>query len=89
MVDWLVYAFMFPVLILIASIAMLTGISGTAMMTPFLILVFPVLGVPTLTPAQAIGMALYQNYLLPVEIASVLLLVAMVGAVIMAKRKLE
>lgn len=38
---------------------------------------------------QAIGMALYQNYLLPVEIASVLLLVAMVGAVIMAKRKLE
>ena len=38
---------------------------------------------------QAVGMALYQNYLLPVEIASVLLLVAMVGAVIMAKRKLE
>jgi NADH-quinone oxidoreductase subunit J len=44
------------------------------------------------TPAQntqAVGMALYQNYMLPVEIASVLLLVAMVGAVIMAKRKLE
>ncbi|MGA3326414.1 MAG: NADH-quinone oxidoreductase subunit J [Terriglobia bacterium] len=38
---------------------------------------------------QAVGMALYQNYLLPVEIASLLLLVAMVGAVIMAKRKLE
>jgi NADH-quinone oxidoreductase subunit J len=38
---------------------------------------------------QAVGMALYQNYMLPVEIASVLLLVAMVGAVIMAKRKLE
>jgi NADH-quinone oxidoreductase subunit J len=38
---------------------------------------------------QAIGMALYQNYMLPVEIASVLLLVAMVGAVIMAKRKLQ
>ena len=38
---------------------------------------------------QAIGMALYQNYMLPVEIASLLLLVAMVGAVIMAKRKLE
>ena len=38
---------------------------------------------------QAIGTALYQNYLLPVEIASLLLLVAMVGAVIMAKRKVE
>ena len=38
---------------------------------------------------QAVGMALYQNYMLPVEIASLLLLVAMIGAVIMAKRKLE
>jgi NADH-quinone oxidoreductase subunit J len=38
---------------------------------------------------QAVGTALYRNYMLPVEIASVLLLVAMVGAVIMAKRKLE
>jgi len=38
---------------------------------------------------QAVGMALYQSYLLPVEIASMLLLVAMVGAVIMAKRKME
>ena len=38
---------------------------------------------------QAVGMALYQNYMLPVEIASLLILVAMVGAVIMAKRKLE
>jgi NADH-quinone oxidoreductase subunit J len=38
---------------------------------------------------QAVGKALYQNYMLPVEIASVLLLVAMVGAVIMAKRNLE
>ena len=28
---------------------------------------------------QAVGMALYQNYMLPVEIASILLLVAMVG----------
>jgi NADH-quinone oxidoreductase subunit J len=38
---------------------------------------------------QAVGMALYQNYMLPVEIASLLLLVAIVGAVIMAKRKLQ
>jgi NADH-quinone oxidoreductase subunit J len=38
---------------------------------------------------QAIGQALYRTYMLPVEIASLLLLVAMVGAVLMAKRKLE
>ena len=48
---------------------------------------------PMLSPpphnTQAVALALYQNYMLPVEIASVLLLVAMVGAVIMAKRKLE
>ncbi len=39
------------------------------------------------TPAIAVG--LYQTYMLPVEIASLLLLVAMVGAVVMAKRKFE
>ena len=38
---------------------------------------------------EAVGLALYQNYMLPVEIASILLLVAMVGAVVMAKKKLE
>ena len=37
---------------------------------------------------QLIGSALYGNYMLPVEIASILLLVAMVGAVIMTKRRL-
>ena len=38
---------------------------------------------------EAVGLALYQSYMLPVEIASILLLVAMVGAVVMAKKKLE
>jgi len=37
---------------------------------------------------QQVALSLYQTYMLPVEIASILLLVAMVGAVIMAKRKL-
>lgn len=48
----------------------------------------PMISAPTQN-TQAVAMALYQNYMLPVEIASVLLLVAMVGAVIMAKRKLQ
>lgn len=36
---------------------------------------------------EQIGRALFQNYMLPFEIASLLLLVAMVGAVIMAMRR--
>ncbi len=40
------------------------------------------------TNTQAIGIGLYQNYLLPFEIASLLLLVAIVGAVVMAKKKI-
>jgi uncharacterized protein len=62
LIDWFVYWFMFPACIVIASIAMLTGISGTAMLTPFLILVFPIVSVPTLTPAQAVGMALFTEF---------------------------
>ncbi len=62
MIDWLVYWFMFPACILIAAVAMLTGISGTAMLTPLLILVFPILRVPILTPAQAIAMALFTEF---------------------------
>lgn len=38
---------------------------------------------------QAVGMALFTNYLLPFEIASILLLVAIVGAVVLAKRKTQ
>jgi NADH-quinone oxidoreductase subunit J len=36
---------------------------------------------------EAVGQALFQHYMLPFEIASVLLLVAMIGAVVMAKRR--
>ncbi len=36
---------------------------------------------------EAIGQALFQRYMLPFEIASILLLVAMIGAVVMAKRR--
>jgi len=36
---------------------------------------------------EQIGRALFQNYMLPFEIASLLLLVAMVGAVLMARRR--
>ncbi len=37
---------------------------------------------------QQVGDVLFQSYLLPFEIASILLLVAMVGAVVMAKKRI-
>jgi NADH-quinone oxidoreductase subunit J len=40
------------------------------------------------TNTQQVGLALFQNYLLPFEIASLLLLVAIVGAVVMAKKRI-
>jgi NADH-quinone oxidoreductase subunit J len=36
---------------------------------------------------QRIGIELYRNYMMPFEIASLLLLVAIVGAVVMAKKR--
>ena len=37
---------------------------------------------------EQIGSALYNDYLVPFEVASILLLVAMVGAIVLAKREL-
>lgn len=39
--------------------------------------------------SEQVARALYQTYLLPFEIASILLLVAIVGAVVLAKRKTQ
>jgi NADH-quinone oxidoreductase subunit J len=46
-------------------------------------------GVTVLGNTQAVGWMLYRDYLLPFEIASVLLLVAMIGAVVLGKRTME
>ncbi len=37
---------------------------------------------------EQVGMTLYTNYLVPFEVASMLLLVAMVGAIVLARREL-
>jgi NADH-quinone oxidoreductase subunit J len=52
--------------------------------------IFPanVVAMPEIENTQKLGLALYQEYLLPFEIASLLLLVAIVGAVVMAKKKI-
>jgi NADH-quinone oxidoreductase subunit J len=44
-------------------------------------------GGPLEPNTELVGRALFQNYMLPFEIASILLLVAMIGAVVMAKKK--
>ena len=41
-----------------------------------------------LNNVERLGMLLYTDYLIPFEVASMLLLVAMVGAIILAKREL-
>jgi NADH-quinone oxidoreductase subunit J len=43
---------------------------------------------PETQNTQQIGLALYGNYMLPFEVASLLLLVAIVGAVVMAKKRI-
>ena len=52
--------------------------------------IFPVnpVSMPEVQNTQQVGMALFRNYLLPFEIASLLLLVAIVGAVVMAKKRI-
>jgi NADH-quinone oxidoreductase subunit J len=49
----------------------------------------PVVAQPAVTTgnSQLVGMALYTNYLLPFEIASILLLVAIIGAVVLSKKR--
>jgi NADH-quinone oxidoreductase subunit J len=45
-------------------------------------------GMPAAGNTEQVGWLLYTSYLVPFEIASILLLVAMIGAIILAKREL-
>ncbi len=73
---------------------------GTAAGTALLLLLWAVVvaapegtvGPPPPLPrgnTQAVGQLLFTRYLLPFELTSLILLVAMVGALILAKRKVE
>ncbi len=48
----------------------------------------PATGIPVSGNTEQVGWLLYTNYLIPFEIASMLLLVAMIGAIVLAKREL-
>jgi uncharacterized membrane protein YfcA len=59
MPDWTQYAFMFPVAILVATAAVLSGVGGATLFVPIFVIGFPLLGpeFPLSTPAS-IGAAL-------------------------------
>ena len=57
--DWTVYWFMLPACIVIASVAMFSGISGAALLTPTFLIGFPLFGVPRLTTLAAIATSLF------------------------------
>ena len=42
--DWTLYWFMFPVAVMVATSAMMSGIGGAALFMPIYVLVFPLLG---------------------------------------------
>ncbi len=46
------------------------------------------LPIPVSGNTEEVGWLLYTSYLIPFEIASILLLVAMIGAIVLAKREL-
>lgn len=58
--DLTLYWFMFPVSIVVATLAMLSGIGGAALFTPIFVLIFPLLGpeYPLDSTVAAIGSAL-------------------------------
>jgi len=48
----------------------------------------PAAAIPVTGNTEQVGWLLYTSYLIPFEIASMLLLVAMIGAIVLAKREL-
>lgn len=78
--------------VVLASLVLLVALAGAVLVTPWdkpvanIDAVNYLPGVPV-TDVAAIGVALIQQYLLPFEIASVLLLAAMIGAVVLAHKE--
>jgi NADH-quinone oxidoreductase subunit J len=68
----------------LAELAAITALSARLPATP------PVPGaaMPVVGNTEQVGWLLYTSYLIPFEIASMLLLVAMIGAIVLAKREL-
>ena len=59
---WLVYWFMFPTCVGIVASAILLGIDGTAIFTPFMILLFPLLRVSPIPASIAVSVGLLTEF---------------------------
>jgi NADH-quinone oxidoreductase subunit J len=64
------------------------GWSSYSSTVPVPAFVAPLGPMPVSGNTEEVGWLLYTNYLIPFEIASMLLLVAMIGAILLAKREL-
>lgn len=71
----------------LAIVVALGGLVGTVYVRQSPMFGVPVAPLPEAQNVQMVGLMLYRDYMLPFELASVLLLVAMVGAVVMAKKR--
>jgi NADH-quinone oxidoreductase subunit J len=68
----------------LAELAAITALSARLPPTPPM----PGAAMPVVGNTEQVGWLLYTSYLIPFEIASMLLLVAMIGAIVLAKREL-
>jgi NADH-quinone oxidoreductase subunit J len=72
----------------IAVLVELAAIAGWSYAKPMQAVATTAAAMPVTGNTQEVGWLLYTSYLIPFEIASMLLLVAMIGAIVLAKREL-
>ena len=72
----------------VAVLVELGMIGAYSYASPAPVFVAPLPAMPVSGNTEEVGWLLYTNYLIPFEIASMLLLVAMIGAILLAKREL-
>lgn len=84
----------FAIPVIVAALVLLAALVGAMHVTPWAAPVENIDGVALLpnvavTDVSAIGVVLLQQYLIPFEIASVVLLAAMIAAIVMARKDHE
>ena len=72
----------------VATLVELGIIGASSYAGPARAFVAPLAAMPVSGNTEEVGWLLYTGYLIPFEIASMLLLVAMIGAILLAKREL-
>ncbi len=72
----------------VAVLVELAAVAGYSYARPAPVLGAPAAALPVTGNTEQVGWLLYTSYLIPFEIASMLLLVAMIGAIVLAKREL-